>query len=76
MTVRAKLHLSSMTTHEWGGKTLRFETRYDNTIPEDMRFQETTPSGHAELRIDNPAALALFQMGKDYYADFNEVPKA
>lgn len=71
MTVRAKLHLKSMTTHEWGGKTLRFETRYDDTIPEDLRFQKATPSGHVELQIDNPAALEQFALGEDYYVDFN-----
>jgi hypothetical protein len=70
MTVRAKLHLTSETSHEWGGKTLRFDTRYDDTIPEDKRFQKATPSGHAELMIDNPAALAQFEIGKDYYVDF------
>lgn len=69
MPVRAKLHLTAETLYEWGGKTLRFETRYDDTIPEDQRFQKATPVGHAELMIDNPAALAQFEIGKDYYVD-------
>lgn len=76
MTVRAKLHLTTMTNHEWGGKTLRFDTRYDDTIPEDQRFQKATPSGHVELMIDNPAALSQFELGKDYYVDFSAVPAA
>jgi hypothetical protein len=70
MTVRAKLHVSTVTNHEWGGKTRRFETRYDDTIREDQRFQKDTHSGHAELMIDNPTALAQFELGKDYYVDF------
>lgn len=74
MTVRAKLHLSSETTYEWGGKKLKFETRYDNTIPEDQRFQKATPSGYIDIHIDNPIALAQFKMGADYYVDFSPVP--
>jgi len=74
MTVRAKLHLTSMTTYEWGGKKLRFDTRYDSSIPEDQRFQKATPTGSIEMQIDNPIALDQFEMGKDYYVDFSPVP--
>lgn len=76
MTVRAKLHLKSETTYEWGGKKLAFETRYDPSIPEDIRFQKATPTGEIFMHIDNPAALAQFEMGKDYYVDFSPVPVA
>jgi hypothetical protein len=75
MTVRAKLHLVSETQHEWGGKTLRFETRYDPAIPEDQRFQKATPSGHIELSIDNPSALEQFALGGNYYVDFTPAPQ-
>ena len=75
MTVRAKLHLTSETNYEWGGKKLRFETRYDDTIPEDRRFQKATPTGHIDIHIDNPAALEQFKIGKDYYVDFSAVPE-
>ncbi len=70
MSVRAKLYLASETKHSWGGKTLKFESRYDDTIPEDRRFQRATPSASAEFLIDNPAALAKFELGKSYYVDF------
>lgn len=76
MTVRAKLHLSAVTEREGGQKMLRFETRYDDTIPEDRRFMKATPWGSIEMNIDNPAALARFELGKDYYVDFSEVPAA
>ena len=46
MTARIKLHLTSETKHEYGGKTLKFETRYDSSIPEDQRFQKATPWGY------------------------------
>jgi len=74
MTVRAKLHLKSETTYEWGGKKLTFETRYDNSIPEDRRFQKATPTGSIDMHIDNPAALEQFKLGSDYYVDFSPVP--
>lgn len=75
MTVRAKLRLTQITEYKWGPdahihRTLRFETQYDDKIPEDQRFQKATPSGHCELQIDNPAALEQFQHGKAYYVDF------
>lgn len=75
MTVRAKLRLTQVTDYKWGKdakphRTLRFEAQYDDSIPEDQRFQQATPSGHAELQIDNPAALAQFEHGKAYYVDF------
>lgn len=71
MTVRAKVVLSGVTEHRWGTKTLRFDTQYDSSIPEDQRFQTATPSGHIELQIDNPAALAQFELGSAYYVDFS-----
>lgn len=67
--VRAKLVLRSATP-EGEGKRLRFDTQYDDTIPEDQRFQKATPSGHAELVVDNPAAVAQFKEGQAYYVDF------
>ncbi len=73
MTVRAKLYLAAVTEHSWGGKTLLFETRYDDSIPEDQRFQKATPSGKVELNIDNPSALGQFEIGQHYYVDFNPV---
>ena len=77
MSVRAKLKLIEITHHHWGSpqsRRLKFQAEYDNTIPEDQRFQKATPSGTAELMIDNPAALAQFELGQAYYVDFTPVP--
>lgn len=73
MSVRAKMVLTTIADHNWGGKTLKFSTQYDATIPEDQRFQKATPSGSIEMQVDNPAALEQFALGKSYYVDFNEV---
>lgn len=61
--VRAKFKLTEIRDSKWhkdspGSKTLKFSTQYDDTIPEDQRFQKATPSGTCEMQIDNPAAVA------------------
>lgn len=76
MTVRAKLKLTSVTEASYGRgstpvKTLKFSAQYDNSIPEDQRFQKATPSGSCELQIDNPRAVEQFVLGNDYYVDFS-----
>lgn len=75
MTVRAKLVLTESTDLHWGGKRLKFEARYDSSIPEDQRFQQATPNASAEFLIDNPSALAQFKIGDAYYVDFSPIPK-
>lgn len=73
--VRAKLRLAHIRQVTYSPDmpkqtTLRFEALYDNNTPEDQRFQKATPSGWAELQIDNPAALEQFVAGESYYVDF------
>lgn len=58
-----------------GYRTLRFETQYDPSIPEDQRFQVATPTGYCEMQIDNPTALAFFEIGASYYIDFSTIEK-
>ena len=75
MAVRAKLRLVAHTDRKWdkngpASRTLRFEAQYDESIPEDQRFQKATPSGFCELQIDNPKALEQFELGATYYVDF------
>ncbi|MFW6027562.1 MAG: hypothetical protein ACOC91_02020 [bacterium] len=71
MTVRAKLCLTEIVEHAGtGAKTLKFQAQYDDSIPEDRRFSQATPSGHVELYVDNPSALERFRLGESYYVDF------
>jgi hypothetical protein len=67
------MRLVAVTHHEGGGKTLKFEARYDSTDTEHQRFTQATPWGTIEMQIDNPAALEQFEIGKQYYADFSPV---
>ena len=74
MTVRAKMRLISVEMTEGGRAHLHFECQYDQTIPEDMKFQKATPSGHIKMTVDNPAAVEQFKRpGATYYVDFNLV---
>lgn len=78
-SVRAKMVLAAVNTSEYGGgikqTKLRFECRYDDSIPEDRRFQKATPTGVIEMQIDNPMALGQFKVGESYYVDFTNAPK-
>lgn len=74
MTVRSKFTLTEVTQTRGTAKRLKFEATYDSTIPEDQRFQKATPYGQFEMTVDNPAALAQFELGKAYYFDATPVP--
>ena len=73
--VRAKFQVTAITEHVWGNgvKTVRFEPRYDASIPEDQRFAEATPSGELSITVNNPAALEQFKLGQQFYLDFTPV---
>lgn len=77
MPVTAKLKLVTITDQHWNPKQkiLKFAAVYDTTIPEDRRFQQATPNASAEFFVDNPAALAQFELGGDYYVTFAAAPK-
>ncbi len=50
------------------------DAQYDpKNVPEDVNFAKATPSARVEMRIDNPAALAEFTLGREFYVDFNPV---
>jgi hypothetical protein len=76
MSIRAKFTLVSVTSHAWSStsKTLKFQAQYDQSIPEDQRFQKATPSGSFEMQVDNPAAIEQFELGKAYYLDLSPAP--
>lgn len=79
MTVRSKFRLTRIEESKYhpqqpGQKTLVFTTQYDGTIPEDQRFCQATPTGELRMVVDNPTALAAFELGKDYYFDATPVP--
>jgi hypothetical protein len=42
---------------------------------ENKTWTQWTPSGSAEMQITNPAALAAFEVGKDYLVTFEAAPE-
>ncbi len=72
MTVRAKVNCI-----ENGNGQVRFTTVYEPDAAKDTenaRFTTATPWGEIKLGIDNPPALAAFEVGKSYYVDFTPAP--
>ena len=70
MSVRAKLVVSEIRENRYGSKTVVLEAQYDDTIPEDRRFYDATPTGRCEMMINNPAAIEQLRLGKAFYVDF------
>ena len=48
---------------------VKLHAEYDQSNPEDQRFQTATPTGHLEMEIDNPARIDFFKPGESYYID-------
>lgn len=71
MAVRSKVRCNAITDNE-----VHFHTVYeepDERDTENQRFTKATPWGDISLGIDNPDALAQFEVNKEYYVDFSPV---
>jgi hypothetical protein len=70
-TVRAKFQVTEKTQYAWNKNSVRIKLtpQYDQTIPEDQRFAQATPSGEFWMQVDNPAAAEALELGKTYYID-------
>ncbi len=72
MAVRAKVVCEGIQDHAVSFRTV---TELDATKDsENARFTLATPWGEIRLGIDNPAALAQFEVGNSYYVDFTPAP--
>lgn len=76
-TTRCKLVLDQKTEFRWNpnSRELVFNAQYDDSIPEDRRFQQATPTATFTMVVDNPAIVESFKVGMSFYVDFTEVPK-
>lgn len=72
MSVRAKFTVQEHRTTQWGATTVVLRPQYDTSIPEDQRYSKATPTGEMSMQIDNPPALAQFELGKTFYVDFTQ----
>lgn len=73
--IRAKFMVSDITNHVWGGATVKLKQQYDETIPEDQRFYEATPTGSFEMLVNNPRALEELKLGEFFYIDLMRIPQ-
>ena len=70
LNVRAKFKVVSITQHEYMGKTIKLSAQYDQSIPEDRRFAQATPSGEMTMFVNNPPVADAFKPGQYVYLDF------
>lgn len=76
MAIRAKFMVSAITEHAWGTTMVKLETRYDESIPEDQRLYDATPSGNFEMMVNNPKALEQLKLGEFFYIDLIPIDKS
>ena len=54
--------------------TVHMEPVYSGS-KENRDFFAATPSGKIELQIVSPTACCYFEVGRDYYVDFEKAPE-
>jgi len=72
-TTRCKMACRVAEQSEYGGTRVVLGPVYD-ADPHSVNhsFWQATPAGQIDLTITNPAGAAVFQVGKEYYVDFQE----
>lgn len=70
MKIRAKFQVESVSRTYWGAFMVKLSARYDESIPEDQKFSEATPSASVEMHVENPKAQEEFALGRIFYVDF------
>lgn len=83
MSVRAKFKVTSIKSFDYSEiskeivltpqKEIVLTPQYDESIPEDRRFNAATPSGEFRMTVNNPVAIEQLQLGKTFYIDLTEV---
>ncbi len=74
MTLRCKFQLIERTEMHGGAVRLKYQARYDETIPEDQRFAKATPNGQLEMTVSADNAAATLKVGDSFYIDIAPVP--
>jgi hypothetical protein len=73
MTVRAKMVVTEIKKHRYGGKSahsITLEPVTGNGSDENKRFWEATPTGKVEMCCINEEAAKQFELGQECYVDF------
>ena len=72
MKFRAKMKVKQVSDEIYAEK-VKFVCEYDNTIPEDQRFNAATPVGKCSLDINSAFLKGKIHVGQKYYLDFTLV---
>lgn len=74
-SIVCKFRCSTVSTHDWGGLTVKLSALYDDKLGKDKRFAESTPNGTLEATINNsaPGVKEFLEPGKSYYLVLHEV---
>ena len=74
--VRGKFKVTKVAALDWSttAKEITLGAYYDNSIEEDRKYAQATPSGQITMLVDNPPAAEQLALGKFFYVDFTEVP--
>jgi len=84
VVVRAKFVVHAVEKSAWGEQTehnpnppVHHKVKLCPVSGEDNKvWSEATPSGSIEMLVTNPAAVAQFVLGADYFVDFTHAPLA
>lgn len=82
VAVRAKFVVHAVVASAWGERSehnpnppLHHTIKFIPVSGEANKvWSEATPSGHIEMLVTNPAAVAQFVLGVDYFVDFTPAP--
>ena len=73
MNVRAKFIVYAITKNHWGGVEVEMQPQYDPDLAEDRSFSKATPTGKLVMEVQNPSALEVLELGREFYLDFTPV---
>jgi len=73
--VRAKFYVRNIDKNPETGGGAVFLSPVVSGSQENEAFFRWTPGGNIHLQTVNPAALAEFEPGKEYYVDFTKTEK-
>ena len=66
---RCKFRVDSVNRRGSKWETISLITEYDDALPEDTKFSESTPYGKLTFELTNPALIGKFNPGEAYYLD-------
>lgn len=67
-----KFVCQSVEKFQGGNERVKLAAQYDQSLDEDRRFSQASPSGEMTVSISNPNVIGWFEPGKAYYLTATE----